>query len=255
MSLVKLANVCSHLQNASLARLGLTSIPHTRMHLLFAVELQKQGFISNVVLGGATPPPKLLPRTQVDQDLKFQSGPSKAVREAFESGKLSMAQTMEDRIQQEVRSAVLRPVNTETQQAAELALAETDDAEDFPISELVPASDLDPESEKILKEEAFADLEPVTQTNRATRRLWLSMKYWDGEPVMRKLKMLSKPTQKLWLTHEDLGRIVRGKRANYIDGMTRVGECVFLSTDKGIMEARECVERRIGGLVLCRVWG
>ncbi|GAM88427.1 hypothetical protein ANO11243_064600 [Dothideomycetidae sp. 11243] len=163
MSLVKLANVCSHLQNASLARLGLTSIPHTRMHLLLAVQLQKQGFISNVVLAGSNPPSKLLPRTE-------------SVRHAFESA------------------------------------------------------------------------DPVTQVNRATRRLWLSLKYWDGEPVMRKLKMLSRPSQKLWLSHDDLSRIVRGKRANYIEGMTRVGECIFLSTDKGIMEARECVERRIGGL-------
>jgi len=34
-----------------------------------------------------------------------------------------------------------------------------------------------------------------------------------------------------------------------------VGECVFITTDRGIMEARECAERKIGGMVLCRVWG
>jgi ribosomal protein S8 len=36
--------------------------------------------------------------------------------------------------------------------------------------------------------------------------------------------------------------------------LRQVGECIFVSTDKGIMEARECVERKIGGQVLCRVW-
>ena len=249
MSLVRLANVCSHLQNASLARLGLTSIPHSRMHLLFAVELQKQGFISNVVLGGATPPEKLLPRPAIDQDLKFQSSTTNAIRNALDSGELSLRDREEDILEQETRSS------TETEGLDTLTESELAAEEDFPIDELFPASDLHPDSERILREEAFAELEPVTQVNRATRRLWLSLKYWDSAPVKRKLKMLSRPTQKLWLSYDDLSRKVRGKRANYVDGLTRGGECGFLSTDKGIMEARDCVERKIGGLVLCRVWG
>lgn len=258
MSLVKLANVCSHLQNASLARLGLTSIPHTRMHLLLAVQLQKQGFISNVVLAGSNPPSKLLPRTGVVKDLKFNSASSESVRHAFESGSASRTGTNQvnmDATQASIRDSVLEPVDPELQapiEARDDALAEDDE---FPLNDLFPASNLHPASERQLRAEAFGVADPVTQVNRATRRLWLSLKYWDGEPVMRKLKMLSRPSQKLWLSHDDLSRIVRGKRANYIEGMTRVGECIFLSTDKGIMEARECVERRIGGLVLCRVWG
>jgi ribosomal protein S8 len=28
---------------------------------------------------------------------------------------------------------------------------------------------------------------------------------------------------------------------------------LYVSTDKGIMESRECVERKIGGMILCRV--
>lgn len=171
MSLVNLSHVCSHMQNASLARLGLTSIPMTRMHLSLSLLLQKQGFLSTVTVGGPTPPQKLLPP------------------------------------------------------------AHTEDAEPLPEEE-----------------------ETITQTNRASRRLWLGMKYWDGEPVLRKMRMLSKPTKRIWLSSEDFNRIVRGKDSNYIKGMTRVGECMFVSTDRGIMEARECAERKIGGMVLCRVW-
>ncbi|KEQ94101.1 hypothetical protein AUEXF2481DRAFT_66787 [Aureobasidium subglaciale EXF-2481] len=161
MSLVNLAHVCSHMQNASLARLGVTSIPLSRMHLSLSLLLQKQGFLSSVTLGGPTPPAKLLPP---------------------------------------------------------------------------------------------AHLEEVTQQNRATRRLWLGMKYWDGEPVLRKMKLLSKPTKRIWLSSNELGEIVRGKDCKFIRGLRQVGECIFVSTDKGIMEARECVERKIGGQVLCRVW-
>lgn len=38
-----------------------------------------------------------------------------------------------------------------------------------------------------------------------------------------------------------------------MDGLTRPGECLFVSTDRGVLEARECVERKVGGMILCRV--
>ncbi|CAD0055013.1 ribosomal protein S8 [Aureobasidium pullulans] len=177
MSLVNLAHVCSHMQNASLARLGLTSIPLSRMHLSLSLLLQKQGFLSTVTLGGPTPPAKLLP-----------------------------------------------PAHTEE------ATSST--------------------TQKSIVEQ----VEEVTQQNRASRRLWLGMKYWDGEPVLRKMKLLSKPTKRIWLSSDELGEIVRGKDCKFIRGLRQVGECIFVSTDKGLMEARECVERKIGGQVLCRVW-
>ena len=177
MSLVNLAHVCSHMQNASLARLGLTSIPLSRMHLSLSLLLQKQGFLSTVTLGGPTPPAKLLP-----------------------------------------------PAHTEEATS--------------------------PTTQKSIVEQ----VEEVTQQNRASRRLWLGMKYWDGEPVLRKMKLLSKPTKRIWLSSDELGEIVRGKDCKFIRGLRQVGECIFVSTDKGLMEARECVERKIGGQVLCRVW-
>lgn len=261
MSLVQLSNVCSHLQNASLARLGLTSIPHSRMHLLLAVQLQKQGFISNVVLGGSSPPQKLLPKTALDRDLKFNQPGTIEPKEDGYSRQLSKGMphspVMRHAFDFHTAFQQTNTASAGTDQAEHVQmLAEGSEEDDtFPINELFPASNLDNVSKDLLVKEAFTTGEGVTQVNRASRRLWLTLKYWDGEPVMRKLKMLSRPTQKLWLSHNDLGRIVRGKRANYVDGMTRIGECIFLSTDKGIMEARECVERRIGGLVLCRVWG
>lgn len=52
---------------------------------------------------------------------------------------------------------------------------------------------------------------------------------------------------------EGLGRVVRGREAEGVKGLTRPGESMFVSTDRGVMEARECVERRVGGMLLCRV--
>jgi len=163
MSLVTLSHVCSHLQNASRARLGLTSVPSSNLILTLMLSLQTSGFLSAVVRGGPEPPP-----------------PS-------------------------------------------LLLNLT------------------------------SDIEPVTQSNISTRRLWLGLKYWNSEPVLSKMNMVSKPTKRIWLDVESLAKIVRGRRAGYVDGLTRPGECLFVSTDRGVLEARECVERKVGGMMLCRV--
>jgi ribosomal protein S8 len=159
MSLVHLANVCSHLQNASKARLGLTSIPSTNQLLTLSLALQSSGFLSSVTRAGLTPP----------------------------------------------------PLNTPYEP------------------------------------------EPVTQENVSTRRLWLGLKYWDNGPVLSEMSMVSKPTKRVWMDVEGLGKLVRGRDADYIRGLTKLGECLFVSTDRGVLEARECVEKKVGGMLLCRV--
>jgi ribosomal protein S8 len=161
MSLVNLAHVCSHIQNASKARLGLTSVPSSNLHLTLLLALQNSGFISSVTRGGLTPPP-------IDQLSSYEP-------------------------------------------------------------------------------------EPVTQSNIATRRLWLGLKYWNNEPVLSEMKLVSKPTKRVWMDVEGLGKIIRGREAGYVKGLTKPGESLFVSTDRGILEARECVERKVGGMLLCRV--
>lgn len=53
---------------------------------------------------------------------------------------------------------------------------------------------------------------------------------------------------------EELAGVVRGEKVGYVQGMRGVGECVFVTTDRGIMEIRECVDRKTGGMLLCRVF-
>jgi len=96
--------------------------------------------------------------------------------------------------------------------------------------------------------------EEVTQRNISTRRLWLGLKYWNNEPVLSKMTMISKPTKRVWMDVDGLSNIIRGRDANYIKGLTKPGECMFVTTSSGIMEARECVEKRVGGMLLCRVF-
>jgi small subunit ribosomal protein S8 len=160
MTVAGLANVCSHLQNAYKARLGLTSIPSTKYNLQLALALHRAGLISSVTRAGPTPP----------------------TTEEIQTG--------------------------------------------------TP--------------------EPVTTANVATRRLWLGLKYWNNRPVVSKVRAVSKPTRMVGLSGTELKRISNGLPAGGIKGVT-LGECLFLSTDRGVLEAREALERKVGGVALCRV--
>ena len=122
------------------------------------------------------------------------------------------------------------------------------DIEDQPFNPLPPPKQQDPwdlETEGV-----------VTQANRASRRLWLGLKYWDNMPVLRKATMLSKPTKRIWLNAKEMGGLTRGFSAakGEVKPLSQVGECMAVSTDRGVMEVRECAERRVGGMVLCRMW-
>ena len=55
------------------------------------------------------------------------------------------------------------------------------------------------------------------------------------------------------MDNEGLKKLVLGRESGYVRGLTRPGESLYVSTDRGILEARECVERKIGGQLLCRV--
>lgn len=59
MSLVKLANTCAHLQNCSRVRTSLTSIPYTRLHLQFAYNLYRHGFLSSLQKGSTKGPDEI----------------------------------------------------------------------------------------------------------------------------------------------------------------------------------------------------
>ncbi|KAK4462176.1 mitochondrial 37S ribosomal protein S8 [Cladorrhinum samala] len=105
-----------------------------------------------------------------------------------------------------------------------------------------------PPPESLLTHES----EPVTTANVATRRIWLGLKYWGDKPVMSKLQAVSKPSRKITAKINELEKVARGFRVGHLKGLD-LGECLFVSTDLGVLEIREALEKKVGGLVLCRV--
>ncbi|KAK3382267.1 ribosomal protein S8-like protein [Lasiosphaeria ovina] len=164
MGIQSIAHACSHLQNATRARLGLTSLPSNKYNLNLALALHRAGLVGSVTRGGPQPPPM----------------------------------------------------------------------------------------EALSSLEAGGATEPVTTANVATRRLWLGLKYWDNEPVIRNVKVVSKPSRLVTAALPALERVSRGLPADHLKGLN-LGETMFLATDRGVLEIREALVKKVGGLVLCRV--
>jgi ribosomal protein S8 len=93
---------------------------------------------------------------------------------------------------------------------------------------------------------------PTTPDNVATRRLWLELKYYKDEPVLRKMSAVSKPSKKVIMKVEELQSLASGNRAQFIKGL-QPGEIAILTTTFGVLELREALEKNTGGEVLCRV--
>lgn len=258
MSLVNLSHVCSHLQNASSVRLGLTSIPYTRLHLSLSLLLQKQGFFSQVKLGGPSPPASCFPPgLREEQHISAKSYLSRTAG-VEKDRETALARMVMQRVSPEtlIEEGYSRDDVQWASQFAHMTPLQLQE-EGVPVEAMGLTVENQPLTLPALESTDPDDLDTegvVTQANRASRRLWLGLKYWEGSPVLRKARMVSKPTKRIWLDTKELGKVIRGNQAGEVKGMTQIGEVVAVSTDRGVMEARECVDRKIGGMVLCRVW-
>ncbi|KAK7223899.1 hypothetical protein V2G26_011902 [Clonostachys chloroleuca] len=97
--------------------------------------------------------------------------------------------------------------------------------------------------------------EVVTNLNAARMRLWLGMKYWDGKPVLSSVTMISTPKRIMTVGIDQLAKLTRGFSAKLDGGVVRglnLGECMYVGTDKGVLEAREALARKVGGVLICR---
>ncbi len=64
-----------------------------------------------------------------------------------------------------------------------------------------------------------AEPEPVTSANVATRRLWLGLKYWNNEPVLKRVVPVSRPSRLVTLPLNRLERVARGLPSGSFQGL------------------------------------
>jgi small subunit ribosomal protein S8 len=107
---------------------------------------------------------------------------------------------------------------------------------------VIPASKLKWRLAEILKAEGYiADAQLVGEGRQQAIRIHL--KYDSGEvSVIQSLQRISKPGRRMYVTADQLPRVLNG-----------LGVAV-ISTSHGVMSDRECRRLHIGGEVMCQVW-
>lgn len=106
---------------------------------------------------------------------------------------------------------------------------------------VTPASKLRARVLEVLLDEGYirAFIE-VEKDGRA--ELEIELKYYNGEPVIRKITRVSKPGRRVYSGVEDIPNVANG-----------LGVAI-LSTPKGIMSDARAREENVGGEILCNVF-
>ena len=103
----------------------------------------------------------------------------------------------------------------------------------------VPRSRL---SEAVAKKILEAGFLEAVEVDAKSLRLEISLGYQDGEPLIRGIERISKPSLRFYTSVRKIPRILGGR-----------GE-VIISTPKGILTGKEAKKAKAGGELLLKVW-
>lgn len=105
-----------------------------------------------------------------------------------------------------------------------------------------PASKLRENVLEVLKKEGF--IQGYTRVDHAggMADLEVELKYFEGEPVIRKIARVSKPGRRVYSKVKELPQVYNGLGIS------------ILSTPRGVMSDHEAREHNVGGEVLCQVF-
>lgn len=105
----------------------------------------------------------------------------------------------------------------------------------------MPASSLKAAIAQVMKDEGYIADFKVEELEGNKRSLVVSLKYYDGKPVIAKLKRVSRPGLRVFRGKDEIPTVLGG-----------LGVAI-VSTSKGVMSDRAAREAGHGGEVLCTV--
>jgi small subunit ribosomal protein S8 len=105
----------------------------------------------------------------------------------------------------------------------------------------MPASSLKAAIAQVMKDEGYIADFKVEEQEGNKRSLVVSLKYYDGKPVIAKLKRVSRPGLRVFRGKDEIPTVLGG-----------LGVAI-VSTSKGVMSDRAAREAGHGGEVLCTV--
>jgi len=105
-----------------------------------------------------------------------------------------------------------------------------------------PASKLRGAVLDVLKDEGYIRGYSESEERPGIKNFSIELKYYEGSPVIREIKRISKPGRRVYSKIGDLPRVSAGLGIN------------ILSTPSGVMSDGRAREANVGGEVLCRVF-
>lgn len=106
----------------------------------------------------------------------------------------------------------------------------------------IPASKLRGNVLNVLAEEGYIRGFTAEKSERGLPQFKVELKYYEGQPVIQKLRKVSTPGRRVYKAVSDLQRYYNGL------GVT------ILSTSKGVMSDTKARQEQVGGEVLCQVF-
>ena len=106
----------------------------------------------------------------------------------------------------------------------------------------IPSSNFRKNILKILKNEGYIKDYFIEKSENKKISLKISLKYYEGFPVIKEIKRISKPGRRVY------------SRANSIPKIMNGLGLAILSTPKGVMSDSEARKNNIGGEIICRVF-
>ena len=94
----------------------------------------------------------------------------------------------------------------------------------------------------VLKEEGYIRDFKDIEERKGISSIKIDLKYYNGTPVIKRIKRISKPGRRIYARADSIPRIQNG-----------LGLAI-VSTSKGIMSDNEARNQNIGGEIICRVF-
>jgi len=107
---------------------------------------------------------------------------------------------------------------------------------------LTPASKLRRWVLEVLADEGYIRGFEDTTDAKGHPAIEISLKYYEGEPVIRELKRVSKPGRRVYLGKDDIPQVRQGLGISIV------------TTSKGVMSDASARSQGVGGEVLCTVF-
>ena len=106
----------------------------------------------------------------------------------------------------------------------------------------VPYSNFRSKILEVLKKEGYIIDFKISESKNKIKSIQVKLKYYDGQPVIREIKRISKPGRRVYSKATSIPKVLNG-----------LGLAI-LSTSKGVMSDIEATKNNLGGEIICRIF-